>query len=238
VAGPTTASELLLQPRVYRDLPLRGLGYPSRTQGDNVMVLSMLELVDRTATLKSAAIGLYDAASGKLMAQWSARDTEVDRKVMAAGLTVPAGLYRLRVAAIDASGRAGTADYEVAAELTPAGPLKMSALVLGLSRNGAFEPRLQFAAEPVAMAYLELYGRAPGAGAQLSLAFELATTLNGPAVLSIPGVVSATNESDKFVVNAAIPIGALPPGDFIVRAIVGLEDQPAGRVYRIFRKTN
>ena len=50
------------------------------------------------------------------------------------------------------------------------------------------------------------------------------------------GVVSATNEPDKFIVNAAIPIGALPPGDFIVRAIVGLEDQPAGRVYRIFRK--
>jgi VWFA-related protein len=235
VPGPAHAVDLLLQARVYRDLPLRGIGFPSRTQGDNIMILSLLESLDRAATLKSAAMGMYNS-TGQLVAQWAARDTEVDRKVIAAGLSVPTGTYRLRVAAIDTAGRAGTADYEVAAELTPAGPLKMSALVLGLWRNGAFEPRLQFANEPVAMAYVELYGRPPGTGGQVALAFELATTLNGPALLAVPGVVSATTENDKFIVNAAIPIGALPPGDFIVRAIVGLEDQPAGRVYRIFRK--
>ena len=234
-AGPSTALDLLLQARVFRDLPLRGIGYPSRTQGENIMVLSMLESIDRNATLKSAAIGLYNS-SGQMVAQWVAPDAGADRKLLAAGLSVPPGMYRLRVAAIDTTGRAGTADYEVSAELTSAGPLRLSALVLGLSRGGGFEPRLQFAAEPVAMAYVELYGRAPGAGGQLTLAFELATTLNGPALLVVPGVVSATNEPDKFIVNAAIPIGALPPGDFIVRAIVGLEDQPAGRVYRIFRK--
>ena len=233
--GPSTALDLLLQARVFRDLPLRGIGYPSRTQGENIMVLSMLESIDRNATLKSAAIGLYNSA-GQMVAQWVAPDAGADKKLLAAGLSVPPGMYRLRVAAIDTTGRAGTADYEVSAELTSAGPLRLSALVLGLSRGGGFEPRLQFAAEPVAMAYVELYGRAPGSGGQLTLAFELATTLNGPALLAVPGVVSATNEPDKFVVNAAIPIGALPPGDFIVRAIVGLEDQPAGRVYRIFRK--
>jgi hypothetical protein len=41
---------------------------------------------------------------------------------------------------------------------------------------------------------------------------------------------------DKFVVNAAVPIGALPAGDFVVRAVVGVEGQAAGRVYRTFRK--
>lgn len=237
VAGPSTALDLLLQTRVFRDLPVRGIGYPSRTQGENVMVLSLIELLDRSATFKSVAIGLYNSG-GQLVAQWTGRDADLERKVMAGALSVAPGTYRLRVAAIDTTGRAGTADYEVAAELTPAGPLKMSAMVLGLSRSGGFEPRLQFGAEPVAMAYVELYGRAPGAGGQLSLAFELATTLNGPALLTVPGVVSGTAEEDKFIVNAAIPIGALPPGDFIVRAIVGLEGQPAGRVYRIFRKAN
>jgi hypothetical protein len=52
----------------------------------------------------------------------------------------------------------------------------------------------------------------------------------------MPGVVSATEEKDKFVVNAAIPIGGLTAGDYVVRAIIGLENQPAGRVFRAFRK--
>ena len=72
-AGPSTALDLLLQARVFRDLPLRGIGYPSRTQGENIMVLSMLESIDRSATLKSAAIGLYNSA-GQLVAQWAAPD--------------------------------------------------------------------------------------------------------------------------------------------------------------------
>jgi len=232
--GPATAYDLLLEGRVFRDLPLRGLGYSSRGASGDITVLAMLEPGDATP-LASAAIGLYDA-QGALVNQWTAKDTDLARRRMTVGLAVKPGTYRLRVAAMDGTGRAGTADYEVAAALTPVGPLKMGSLILGLSRNGTYEPRLQFGPEPVALAYLEIYGRPPGAGAQITLALELATSLNGPALVTVPGVVSATNEDDKFLVNAAIPIGTLAPGDYIVRAIIGLEGSPAERVYRTFRK--
>jgi hypothetical protein len=38
-----------------------------------------------------------------------------------AGMLVPPGSYRLRVAATDSGGRTGTSDYELAAELRQAG---------------------------------------------------------------------------------------------------------------------
>ncbi len=68
------------------------------------------------------------------------------------------------------------------------------------------------------------------------MAFEIARTANGPALVTLPGAFAATNEPDKFLVTAALPVGALPPGDYVVRATVGAQDQPAGRVVRTLRK--
>ena len=112
-------------------------------------------------------------------------------------------------------GRTGTSDYELAAELRQAGPLQLSGLVLGLSRGG-FVPRMQFGREPVAIAYLELYGGT--AGQPVSAVFELARTLNGPPIVSMPGTLAASGE--HYSATAPIPIGTLSPGDYIVRATV------------------
>ena len=133
-----------------------------------------------------------------------------------AAMLVPPGTYRLRAAVTDAGGRTGTSDYELAAELRQAGPLQLSGLVLGLSRGG-FVPRMQFGREPVAIAYLELYGGTPGQ--PVSAVFELARTLNGPPLVSMPGTIAAAG--DHYSATAPIPIGTLSPGDYIVRATVG-----------------
>jgi hypothetical protein len=106
--------------------------------------------------------------------------------------------------------------------------------VLGLSRGGTFQPKLQFGAEPVAIGYLEIYE--PPQTAPVSVTLDIAKTVNGPAVLRIPGAMTATSDADRHIVTAALPIGGLPAGDFIVRAIVGVGGQPAGRVMRTLRK--
>jgi hypothetical protein len=55
----------------------------------------------------------------------------------------------MRVAAVDAVGRAGAVDTNVIAELVDAPPVKLSGMVLGVSdASGAFSPRLQFAGDP------------------------------------------------------------------------------------------
>jgi hypothetical protein len=105
--------------------------------------------------------------------------------------------------------------------------------VLGLSRNGAFQPRLQFTTEPVALAYLELYGGTPGT--RLSAIVEVAQNVESPALLTTPLALEASGEEGRYLATGAVAIGALPAGDFVVRAVVGVEGQPAGRVYRTLR---
>jgi hypothetical protein len=148
-------------------------------------------------------------------------------------MSVPPGAYRLRVAAIDTTGRSGATDYDVVAEVVRSGPLKLSSLVLGLSRGGSFAPRLQFTTEPLAVAYVELEG-AP-AGARLSAGLEVAQSPNGPALVTVPLSIENTGEN-RYAATGAIPLGALPAGDYIVRAMIGLEGHPMTRVVRTIRK--
>ena len=230
---PPSPRDMLRQPRVFRDLPLRVIGYPSSGDGKQIKILAVVEPAEATVKLQDASAGLFDA-TGKLTAQWTASRDELAAMPLLAALMASPGTYRLRIAATDAQGRAGTADYTVDAALTPTGSLTISGLVLGLSRAGGFRPAFQFATEPVATAYLEIYG--PLAERAVAVTMEIATTENGPPILTIPAAVSGTSESGRHIATAALPIGALPAGDFVVRAIVTVPGQSAGRVIRTLRK--
>ena len=230
--GVPAPKDLLRQTAVARDLPLRATAFASRESGQTkVKVVAFGEPIDGTVALTAAAAGLVDG-DGKLVAQalFEGADLKAGQPVMAAML-VPAGVYRLRFAATDSAGRTGSADADIQAEVRPAGPLQLSGLVLGLSRGG-FVPRMQFGREPVAIAYLELYGGKPGQ--PVSAVFELARTLNGPPIVTMPGTLAAVG--DHYSATAPIPIGNLSPGDYVVRATVGAVGEASTRVERTLRK--
>ena len=222
--------DMLRQTQVFRDLPLRTVAYPSQNDAKTVKLLSIVEPIEANVTLSAAAVGLVDH-TGRLVAQWTATAEELKAVPLIAALAVPTGTYRLRIAATDTTGRSGTADYDVDAELLPAGSLTMSALVLGLSRGG-FRPMLQFSNEPVAMAYLELYGQTT---TEPAVTVELAMSEDGPALLTMPGSISRTSDDLRQFATAALPIGSLPAGDYAVRAIVTVDGKQA-RLTRTLRK--
>ena len=230
--APPTPLSMLRSGRVFRGLPLRMAAYVSRNAVDDTLkVVTIVEPLDPSASIGSMAAALFDS-DGRAIAQWNATDTDV--RPLVGALAAPEGAYRLRVAATDITGRAGTADTEIRAELAPAGVLSLSGVVLGVSKNGAFSPRMDFTREPSALAYLEVYGQ-PG-GEPMWVSFELATTVNGPALVTTPAVIEATRARDRFVATGAVPIDTLPPGDYVVRAVGGLKGQPTGRVLRTLRK--
>ena len=225
--------EMLSVATVFADLPLRASGFTSLDpDGTRLRVTSLAEPLEPGTKLTSLVAALYDR-DGKLVANWVATEPDLARAPVAGAMNVEPGAYRMRVAAIDAGGRAGTADYDLTAELVPVGLLKLSSIILGLSRDGAFVPRLEFSNEPVAIGYLELYGGAPGM--RVSASLEIARELNGPALVAVPLAIASAGEG-RWVAKGAVPLGALPPGDYAVRAIVGLEGQPETRVTRTLRK--
>jgi VWFA-related protein len=226
--------DMLAVATVFRDLPLRASAYTAlEADGRSLRVITLTEPVEPGTTLASLVAALFDR-DGKLVTSWTATADELKGAPVVGAMPAEPGAYRLRVAAIDSTGRAGTADYELDAEIVQTGPLKVSSVILGLSREGRFTPRLQFSAEPVAIAFVELYGAPPGTAIASSL--EIASTTNGPAIFTLPLAFERTGDS-RYAATGAIPIASLPAADYVVRAMVGIEGQPMTRVIRTLRKT-
>lgn len=247
--------DMLRTSKGYGDLPLRALAYvlrnpviidtptpepapqpppPQPTPGPvSVKIVTLFESMDPAVPLASAMIGLFDE-KGKLTRQWTAQPAELARPLVMAALTAPAGSYRLRVAATDASGRAGSTDYDLSAQLSAAPPLKLSGLTLGIAQSGAFAPKLQFgAADQTAVGYLEIYA-VPKAGA-VTVQLELADA-SGKSLAAAGTNIAAASAEDARIAFGGFAIGPLAPGDYVVRAIVSLDGKEVGRVSRTLRK--
>lgn len=210
-------------------LRLRAAAFSTMGPGGKIKVMALIEPAD-PATLLSRATAVLLDDDGQVAAQWTAADpTQVP---LTAAMVVGTGSYRLRVAAEDKSGAKGSAEFPLTAQLTPAGPLQVSSLVLGVSRDAVLMPKLEFGAEPVALGSVAFHGQATG---RLTIGLEVARTPDGPAILSTPLAIERVGDED-YTATGAIPIGALPPGDYIVRAMIGVEGHPTARVVRTLRK--
>lgn len=229
-----TPQNMLLVAEVQRGFGLRALTVASRNDGDakkTAKLVVLAEPIDPDVKLKAAAAGVVDQA-GTRIAQWTAKPEELQRSPLAAALVVPAGLYRVRVAAVDTLGRAATVDYDLNTELTSAGVAQMGGLLVGTGGTG-FMPQLKFTTEAEVIVYFELYGRPTGAFGAL---VDIAATADGPALVEAQPTVAATPVADKFMFTAKLPIVSLKPGDYVVRAKLAFSGQPTGVLSRTIRK--
>ncbi|HEY2434785.1 MAG TPA: hypothetical protein VGI12_19085 [Vicinamibacterales bacterium] len=227
--------DLLRVASEYRDLPLRSTAYASRMPGGNdVRVVALFEPIERDATIAAASVGLFDG-KGTLKAQWTAQKDDLARRPMRADLQVPPGMYRVRVAALDTSGRSGTTDDDVTAAPVRADPLTLSALVIGTRpAGGGFAPRLEFTSETVAIGLVELYN--VPAGVTVAVSLDVASTPEGPALAAAETTIGRGGSEDARTAIGGFAIEHLPAGDYLMRAVVTLDGKPVGKVVRALRK--
>jgi hypothetical protein len=230
----TSAFEVVRSGRIFREVPLRATTSASRGADGAVNVVTLFESVDPATSIASAAAALFDD-SGRGVAYWTGTAKDLTTRPAVIGMAAAPGRYRLRVGVIDGSGKSGVNDAPITAELVPAGSLQLGGLSLGVSRSGGFQPRLQFTTEASALAHVEVYGGA--AGTRVSVAFEVAETTDGAPLFRVPGVLSPSSDPDRYSATGTITVGILPPGDYVIRAIIGVEGQPAGRVVRTLHKS-
>jgi hypothetical protein len=89
--------------------------------------------------------------------------------------------------------------------------------------------------EPVALGHLEIYGRVESG---VTVSAEIARSADGPAVgPAIPGALRKIAGEDRAIATVAIPIGALPSGDYVVRITVAATGAPPSVVRRTLRKS-
>ena len=229
-------TDMLRQPRVWSDLPLRLAVFPVLdTERDRLRLLVLGEPEEPMTALAWAQFALI-APSGAVVAEWKAEGPDLaTRPIMTAALASP-GPYRLRMVASELAGRRGAVDDEFDARLTAAGALNLGPVMFGGIADQAFVPVLQPAASATAvMAYAEIYGRL-AATDTLASRFEIATAAEGPALASVDGSVRTTPADDRRAALGTLDLAPLAAGDYVVRAIIALNGKEIGRVTRTLRK--
>jgi hypothetical protein len=231
-----TPKDMLRTQAVYGDLALRSAGHTSRTPGsDEVTVVALFEGLDPTVALTAASVGLFDEKN-TLKKQWTAQAAELTKRPVTAALVAAPGTYRVRVAAVDASGRAGTTDYELKVEVPRADPLKLSTLVMGTQQQGGgFVPRLDFTDEPVAIGLVEIYNVPKGGNVTVEL--DVVSKPDGAPLATAQTSVTAGKTDDMRIAFGGFNIGGLSAGDYLMRAVVSLDGKPVGKVVRTLRKS-
>jgi hypothetical protein len=182
-----------------------------------------------TATLTAA-----NAAS-----TWTASADARRAVPLIAEFTHTEGDARIHAEIRTSSRRTLRGDATFPAVLTPAaGGLRVSPLALGqVDARGRFVPissLASLASADQAVVSFELYGGR--ADMAVSIALEAVTSLDAPALLRLRPTVAATPEPDRFVVTAPIDVATVPAEAALLRAVVGIDGQPATRIIRRLRR--
>jgi hypothetical protein len=216
---------------VYRDVPLRATGLLSRTpDGKGLMVMALFEPEDPATKLTAAKVALFDE-KGTLKANWNAKADELTSYPVAAAVPVPPGKYRMRVAVMDAAGRAGTTDTDLAIQLTDAAPLQLGSLVLGTDQKS---PRLQFtAADPQIIGFLPVYGATKAM--KITAVYEVRESERAAPLGAADGNV-IDMPGDARMIWGGFGLGPLAPGDYLLRVIVSVDGKQVGTTTRTLRK--
>ncbi|HEX6322772.1 MAG TPA: VWA domain-containing protein [Vicinamibacterales bacterium] len=232
--------EALQSPVDLTGIPIEVSPYVLRDETGRLKVIIASE-VDRTlGPPADAAMGfmLVDrdgrVAGSDMEPSLGAHDGRAEH--FASALIVDPGLYSLRFAVADASGRDGSVGHVFDAKLHAAGQLRWSDLVLSERDPASGKLRLLTAgpSSGTLQLYLELYSDVPGLAEGAAARVEIARRDEGLTLAGAPIVFSAAPTPGRRTGEASIDVGLLGDGEFIARAIVMSGGKEAGRVLRPF----
>ena len=229
-----TPREMLATSATFTAVPLRATGLVSRQGASEMKLVTLFEPADPSTRLTAAAVGILDEKGTTVKSQWTAKPEELQRVPVMAALPVAPGKYRIRVAASTGSAE-GTVDYDIVAALQDAEPLKFGGMMLGVTSEKGFAPKVQFGAEDkMVVGVAEVYGVPKGA--QLTVQFEMKESESAQPLGSAAGNVQNGPADDARTVFGGFGIETLQPGDYIMRAVVSVDGKPAGAITRTLRK--
>jgi VWFA-related protein len=190
------------------------------------MVLSDADGKTVTSSLQRATLSAADGVRGPVLEHLAA-------------LVVDPGTYTLKLAAIDAGGRRGSIERPVNAWQMSGVPFAVSDLLIGdvpAKPAEGLRPAVEaHLATGQLGAYMELYSDQPDYFASAQVRVEVAKDSAGPALASALGQLEPAKDARNSDVSALVPVGALPPGEYVARAIVRRGDRKIGELARPFQ---
>jgi VWFA-related protein len=237
---------VLRSPSANTELPIRLSTYTFRDADPNKVKVILSAELDPESMEKELDVALGFAVfdnqgkpvlSGQERKIYSANTTLPIRYELA--VAVDPGNYRVRLAAVDAAGKAGSVEREVTAFGMTNHELALGDLVLSSIRQSAGNADLRM---PVVLqvtdgmlgTYTEIYTNKPGTLDDTKVVFEVADTADGPTLQSSEAEFRERPDKTMRQSLAVVPVGALPPGRYIARAIVTRGGKNVGKLSRPF----
>jgi VWFA-related protein len=150
------------------------------------------------------------------------------------------GMYTIKFVVVDDAQRRGSVELLTNAQLTPAGPIRVTDLLIVDGSNGA-------EASPLAPivggnirgttlhGYLELFADSTDALKDASVTLEIAETESSPALERVPVQLETTKDNVRCRIAAArITLTQFPPGSYVARAVIAIGLDAVGQVTRPF----
>ena len=243
-------ARVLRSPFATTELPLRLATYAyldADTSKVRVVMATEIARADNTRTDNVPAevsIGfmLLDT-QGKIVASATDRPTLVAGDgprgpvlEHAASLVLEPGTYTLKLAAIDDRGRRGSIEHTLTAWQMSGLPFALSDLLIADAPAKTLDTlRPPVEAHIVTgrmLAYLELYSDEPDFFGNAQVRVEVASDDSSPVLASGFAQLGSLPDPKKRVVSAVLPVEALPPGQYVARAIIMRGDQTIGQLSR------
>ncbi len=235
-ADEEALSASLRSPFLATDLLVRVATYalPDRAT-KRVRILTAAEVGEARGGLTLGFV--LEDKKGKVVGSGMQRliDKPQDLVTFASTVVVDPGVYTLRLAARDRTGRRGSVVHEVKAALVSASGLEMSDLLLG-----GFTPDVGFRASARAFAengrltaHVEVQGKDAARVQRVGVALEVAEVEGGPALLSVP--MPTVGDAGERAAQVTLGLSILPPGDYVARASVSLDGKNVAGMSRPFR---
>ncbi len=241
--------ETLLAPMLASEIGLKLAAYTLRDPASDKLRILMAAEIDRSGSPDGTVALAYSLVDdkGRLI------ESQIDRGVKTpvspetaiqkySGfiLSDATGTHTLKIAVVDDRGRRGSVEHSFRAALTPVGQLRSTDLLIADDRttSGSAAPVVggEFTSGMV-NGYIELYADAADVLKNTTVMFEVAQDAQARALDGAAGRVQpATAEApNRRALEGSIPLALLPPGDYVVRAVVSTDGRKVGQVTRPFR---
>ena len=241
--------QTLRTPILAGDIPLKLTTYTFQDPGSPRLKILLAVEIDRSQNpQENVSLGyvmlddMGQPGAGRLEKTVATPIDSLRRVQQWAGAAVARpGTYTVKVAVVDDSGRRGSVERTINARLNGFGQLHATDLLLAdnTPQNAGDAP------PPVAAnltgdelyTYLELHSEAAEQLTNATVVIEIAHSEAGGAIASAPARLQAAESAGgrRRIVEAGLPIGLLPQGEYVARAVISVSGRKVGQVIRPFR---
>jgi VWFA-related protein len=149
-----------------------------------------------------------------------------------AGASLPRGDYTLKLAIAEGD-RVGTVEHAIHAGLAEVSGVTLSELMVGgpADSGNLLQPTIGYTASFGSLhGYLEAYGTQVDA---VTVKYEVAADAQGPSLTTTdaPGQLAG---DDRMIFSRVMPIHQLPPGKYVIRALISSARKPLTTLVRAF----